>query len=182
MKTALIILADGFEEIEALSVIDILRRGHIQVTIAGLDKIDITSTHNITIKCDVQLDQVKENLFDAIILPGGEPGTTNLENSELVTANLEKHVQNNKYVCAICAAPRILDGLGFLNNKKATSFPGTKAQMKNCTYIEEKVVIDGQFITSRAPGTAMAFAYTILEKIFGKKILADQLRQAMLFN
>ena len=128
MSQALIILADGFEEIEAVSIIDILRRGKVDVTIATLSGNQATGAHNIITQGDIPLDTV-DRLYDVIILPGGEPGTTNLENSPLVSQLIKQHYEAGKWVAAICAAPRILDGLGLLNGKTATSYPSTKESM-----------------------------------------------------
>jgi protein deglycase len=176
----LIILANGFEEIEAIASIDILRRGKARVTIAGVGSININGSQGLKVTTDITVDEAVKNEYAVVILPGGEPGTTNLQNSALVKQILNKHYEANKYIAAICAAPRILNNLGFLNGVKATSYPGTKSLMNNCVYVEKAVVVDGQFITSRGPGTAMAFAYTIL-KVLNKSDLSDKLQKSMQF-
>ena len=163
MKKILIILAQGFEDIEAFSVIDILRRCECDVTIAGLNSKQITSAHSVTIQLDYDLTDCMRTLFDAIILPGGEPGTTHLEASKDVEKIVKNHFNNQKLVGAICAAPRILDNYGLLVDKQATSYPGVKDKMISCNYLEQPVVVDGNLITSRGPATAYLFAFEILK-------------------
>lgn len=178
MKNILIILADGFEEVEALVPIDVLRRVNYNVVIAGLDKKEITSTHNIKILCDDILDNQKENMFDCVILPGGMPGTLNLKNSELVKNIILKHHKENKLIGAICAAPSILEGLGLLKDKKATSYPSFLND-ENTNKLEDKVVKDENIITSRGAGTAFDFAYKILETLGGN---VSALKDTMMFK
>jgi len=179
MKKALIILANGFEEIEATAIIDILRRGQVQVTVAGLNQTLIIGAHQINIQADTTVEEIKNNEFDAVILPGGEPGTTNLQKDKEVAKILLNHAQNEKIVAAICAAPKILDQLGLLQNKNATSYPGNKGDMIRCNYKEDRVVKDGNILTSRGPGTSMEFAYALLEEL-GKEKEAAALKQGML--
>jgi 4-methyl-5(b-hydroxyethyl)-thiazole monophosphate biosynthesis len=181
MPSALVVLANGFEEIEATAIIDILRRGNIDVTLAGLDASDITGAHQLSVTTETTLSQALESAFDAIVLPGGEPGTTNLQNSELLKRALYDFAAANKVVAAICAAPRILDALGLLDGKRATSYPGTKPDMTRCTYSEDAVVVDGAIITSRGPGTAMAFAYALLEFLQSSET-SQELKEAMIFS
>ncbi len=181
MEKALIILADGFEEIEAVSVIDILRRANISVTIAALSSLHCTSARNMTVMTNCLLNDTLDTLYDILILPGGEPGTTRLENSPLVAIALQNHVHAKRWVAAICAAPRILNKAGYLEGKKATSFPETKIKMDRCIYSEELVVVDEPFITSRGAGTALHFAYTLVEKL-QSKAQADTLRKSMVFQ
>jgi protein deglycase len=178
---ALIILADGFEEIEAVSVIDILWRGGVTVTIAGLDRELVAGANSIVITADTVLSAVLDQDYDAVILPGGEPGTTNLQNSDLVLDIISRHFRQGWVVAAICAAPRIFAAMGILNGKKATSYPATKKAMVNCDYSEELVVVDGNVLTSRGPGTAMLFGYTILERL-GLTDMSIKLKQGMVFS
>lgn len=181
MPTALLILADGFEEIEAISVVDILRRGQIEVTVAGLNNNHVNAAHGVQIVADTTLDEVASSPFDVVILPGGEPGTTHLEQSTLVKDVLSAQNHAGKWIAAICAAPRILDGIGFLDGKQATSYPGTRPKMERCDYLETDVVIDGHIITSRGPGTAMAFAYTILS-VLTDEAVSEALKKGMVFT
>jgi len=179
MEKAIIVLADGFEEIEAISVIDILRRAHMDVTVAGLKATCVTSARNIKVNTDTCLSDCTA-LYDIVILPGGEPGTTNLENSPLIPTLLKKHADAKKWIAAICAAPRILNKEGYLKNKTATSHPGTKEKMTQCHYSEDAVVVDGTIITSRGPGTATQFAFTIIEKLQSKEA-AETIKKTMVF-
>lgn len=178
MKRILVILADGFEEVEALVPIDVLRRVNYQVVIAGLDKKEITSTHNIALLCDDILDNQKNGLFDCIILPGGMPGTLNLKNSETVRNIILKHHNQNKLIGAICAAPSILEELGLLKGKHATSYPSFLND-ENTIILEDRVVIDENIITSRGAGTAFDFAYKILETLGGN---AKELKNTMMYQ
>ena len=179
MATALIVIAEGFEEIEAVSVIDILRRGGIRLTVAGLTSTQVKGAHGLAITTDTLLESVKSDEFDALIIPGGEPGTTNLEKNDLVADLLKNQAESGRTVAAICAAPRILNGLGLLSGKRGTSYPSNADRMTDCTYVEDRVVVDSNIITSRGPGTAMEFGYAILESLKSKDI-SDRLKQAML--
>ena len=148
MPSACIILAEGFEEIEAVAAIDILRRAKITLTVAGLTP-TVTSARGLQIIADTTLSTISTQVFDAIILPGGEPGTSNLESHPLVAQMLHTHFTSNKLVAAICAAPRLLNDLGFLSQRKATSFPKTKPRMNNCLYSEDTVVVDKNTLSHR---------------------------------
>ena len=181
MATALMILANGFEEIEALSVVDILRRAHVQVEMAGLESKEVKGSHEICVKADVVLSEVLDRLYDVVILPGGEPGTTHLQNSPLVERILQNHRSEQKKIAAICAAPRILDQMGFLNGKQATSFPGTRPMMRNCLYQEAETVWDDPILTSRGPGTAMAFGFAIVEQLVSWQ-MAQDLKSSMVYS
>lgn len=181
METGVIILANGFEEIEAVAVIDILRRAEVNLTIAGLDSLSITSARNLKITTDITLSELQDSLFDIIILPGGEPGTTHLENSPLVTELLIKHAKANKLLAAICAAPRVLEKTGLLTNKKITCFPKTIEKMKTSLYQPNSVVIDDKIITSQGAGTSLEFAYAIVEKLKSKEC-AENLKKSMIYK
>ena len=181
MKTALIIVAPGFEEIEAISVIDILRRAKVDVTIAGLDTLTTTGSHDISIIADSLFIDVSSSLYDVLILPGGEPGTTHLENNSLVSDCIQHHIQNDKIVAAICASPRILDKLGYLTSKDATSHPSMKTRLTQCIYKEDRVVTTNQVITSRGPGTALEFALAILT-VLGLTKESQELKESMLIQ
>lgn len=181
METALIILADGFEEIEAVAVIDILRRADIKLTIAGLDTLTCTSARKLIVQADCTFESVQSTTFDAVILPGGEPGTTHLENSALLPIFLKTHFEKSKILAAICAAPRILEKHGFLTGKQATSFPSTKEKMKSCIYRTDPVVVDQTIITSRGAGTALEFAYTLVDTLKSKET-AQKLKETMVYR
>lgn len=168
MKKALVILTDGVEEIEAISVIDLLRRAEIDVTTSSISGEKVTGSHNITIQADTQIDDITDLDFDIIILPGG-PGTKNLRESENVIELVKKQNLKGKYVAAICAAPTVLKKAGILSGKSVTSYPSEEKQFADSKYFYKKVVIDGNIITSRAAGTALDFAIKIIEILDGKK-------------
>ena len=180
VKKAIIVLATGFEEIEAVTSIDILRRAGIEVTIAGLDSDNICGSHGINIIVDKKLDDIGAD-FDACILPGGMPGAMHLSHSKKLTELIKKMNSKGNLIAAICAAPAIvLAPIGVLNNKSATCYPGMQNEFKeNTLYKNEAVVVDGNIITSQCPGTAMDFAFAIVEKLAGKDSV-KKLRKAML--
>lgn len=180
MAKAAVILADGFEEIEAFSVIDILRRAKIETFIAGLKEGAVTSARGVKVTPDGLVDEVTADGFDAVILPGGQPGADNL-NADKRVGNLLLAFNNaGKLVCAICAAPYILAEKGLLKGRKATCFPAY-AEVLGESYIEEvKVVEDGNIITSRGPATAPDFAFKIVDRLAGKEV-TDSLRKSMLY-
>jgi 4-methyl-5(b-hydroxyethyl)-thiazole monophosphate biosynthesis len=179
-KNALIILAEGFEEIEAVTCIDLLRRAEVSLTVAGLRQTHVNGSHGITLIADKALAAVGAD-FDALILPGGMPGSANLAASEKVTALIKQMHAAGKLIAAICAAPAlVLAPCGVLNHKAATCFPGMEDNFGQTTRRQEDpVVIDGNIITSRGPGTAFLFALAIAEKLSGRQT-ADQLRRATL--
>ena len=158
-------LANGFEEIEALTVIDVLRRAAIQVDTIGVIGSVIESSHGVRVVVDKRLSQVNPDDYDAIILPGGKPGYLNLERSSHLMEMLKSFNNKNKLIGAICGAPLILAKHGFLDKKKATVYPGHE---KELSYPRaSKVVVDDNIITSQGPGTAMDFALKIVEKLSG---------------
>ncbi len=181
-KKALLILAQGFEEIEAIACIDILRRAGLQVTLAGLNDIRIEGSRGITIISDKRLDEVSNN-FDACILPGGMPGAKNLFESQKVISVLNKMNQEKKLIAAICASPAIiLAPLGIINNKTATCYPGMQNNFNSSTaYKKDKVIIDENIITSRGPGTALDFALKIVEYLEGKAI-SEKVKKDIIYD
>jgi 4-methyl-5(b-hydroxyethyl)-thiazole monophosphate biosynthesis len=181
MARVVVPLADGFEEIEAMSIIDILRRAGIETVIAGLHEGPITSARGVKVLPDTTIDTIKAEDFDMIVLPGGQPGTDNLNADERVKKLIQDFYNKGKLTGAICAAPYVLANAGVLEGKKATSYPTYKEKLGNVDYLEDIVVEDSNVLTSRGPGTAACFALKIVEKLAGKE-KADQLKQAMLFN
>ena len=156
-------LANGFEECEALAPLDVLRRGGVQVTTVGVGGEYITGAHNITIKADISdKDIILNDNLEAVILPGGMPGTTNLENNEIVKKAIIFADTNNKIVCAICAAPKILGNMGLLKGKNATCFPGFEVELKGAVLSSDFVVKDGNIITAKGAGVAFEFGFEIL--------------------
>lgn len=179
-KKVLIILAEGFEEIEAVTIIDVLRRAELDVTVAGVGAQKIKGAHAIEVSADVLLDQYHDTP-DAVILPGGMPGSENLGKSAKVNEIVKKIHAQKKLVGAICAAPAVALGpTGVLDGKKATCFPGFEKQLPASTkFSEDRVVLDGNVLTSRGPGTAFEFSLKVAELLSGKHT-AEQLKERML--
>ena len=164
-------LSDGFEEVEALAVVDVLRRGGVDVaTISMTGHETVTSVHNISIKADLLYEEADYEHCEMIVLPGGIPGTAGLRSHQGLRRQLKCFSKQGKYIAAICAAPTILGELNILNGRKATSYPGMEVQLLDALYSSASVVIDGNLITSRGPGTAFEFGLAILQVLKGKAI------------
>ncbi len=179
MKSICIPLANGFEEIEAVTLIDVLRRAGFSVTTCGLNSLQVRGAHNVTVAADTMIDEVFKDKWDLVVLPGGMPGATNLRDDARVGRLLEQTAKADGYVGAICAAPIALARYGFVQGRKATSYPGFGGQMPGATYCEDRVVCDGKVLTSRGPGTAMEFALAITELLAGSA-KAEELKKQML--
>jgi 4-methyl-5(b-hydroxyethyl)-thiazole monophosphate biosynthesis len=179
-KKALIILANGFEEIEAVTIIDILRRAQIEVTVAGLDAKTITASRGVILETDTKLEQIDDD-FTAYILPGGGQGADNLANSQAIKEIIQAANQKKKIIAAICASPAVvLAPWGILDNKQATCYPGMEGNFdKTTSYSSQKVVTDDNIITSQGPATALLFALEITRKIAGENI-AEEVKKAVL--
>lgn len=167
MKKIAVVLSPGFEEIEAVTVIDILRRAGIDVVTAGLNNGWITGSHNIAIMCDTEISKVFASDFDGIVLPGGQPGSDNMKNTPAVLALLQEFNNENKLVAAICAAPTVLLDAGIINNTRVTSYPAEKNRFSQSQYSEENVVVDRNIVTSRGVGTAIEFSLKLVEILAG---------------
>jgi 4-methyl-5(b-hydroxyethyl)-thiazole monophosphate biosynthesis len=176
-KTVCVPLAPGFEEIEAVTVIDVLRRAGVRVVVAGTEPGPIRGSHEITIVPDTTVDAVDAEALDMIALPGGMPGTTNLRDSAAVRALLARVAARGRYTTAICAAPIVLAAEGLLAGRRATSHPSVRAQIE-ARYEEVPVVEDGTVVTSRGAGTAMAFALHLVRLLVDDDT-AERLRTAM---
>jgi 4-methyl-5(b-hydroxyethyl)-thiazole monophosphate biosynthesis len=179
MKSVVVLLAPGFEEIEAITVIDVLRRAEIRVTVAGLQAGDITGSHEITVRPDRTLDEVHPEEFDMVVLPGGLPGTDHLRDDPRVTPFVREMERAGKYTCAICAAPTVLKAAGVTEGRSVTSHPIVEGDLKDLDYREDRVVVDGPVVTSRGAGTAMEFALELVRILVGAE-KADVLAQLML--
>ena len=170
MPKVLVPLAQGCEELEAVTVIDLLRRARFEVVSAGLDDQPVTASRGIRLVPDVTLDEALKQEFDMVVLPGGMPGAANLNNDPRIKPLLREMAAKGKYTAAICAAPMVLAEAGLLSGKRATSYPGfvDKMSLPDTTYCTDPVVRDGTVITSRGPGTAMDFALALIEILAGK--------------
>ena len=169
MKKVLVPLAPGFEEIETITVVDILRRAGARVTLAGTEKGPIEGSRGVNILPDALITEIQQETFDLIVLPGGQPGTTNLQKNENVKTLLQEMHGAGKNIAAICAAPLALQSAGILKEKQITSHPSVQNQLQNIQYSDDRVVVDGNIVTSRSPGTAMEFAFQLVEILFGKE-------------
>ena len=169
MASVLVPLAPGCEEIEAVTVVDILRRAGIEVTTAGLGDGPVRASRGTVLLPDVTLDQALTKDYDMVVLPGGMPGSEHLKNDSRVIALLQKMAAAGRYVAAICAAPMALHAAGIVEGKRATSFPGVLDKLPGThIYLKDAVVADGNIVTSRGPGTAMDFALALVEALAGK--------------
>jgi len=168
MPSVLVPLAQGCEEIEAITVIDILRRAGIAVVSAGLDTQPVRASRGTVLIPDTILETAIEQSYDMVVLPGGQPGSDNLKADPRILALLNSMAKQDKYIAAICAAPSILATAGLLDGRHATSFPGALDAFPRVNQQEKAVVEDGKFITSRGPGTAMDFALVLVERLVGK--------------
>ncbi len=172
-------LAEGFEEIEAVTSIDLLRRGEIEVTTVALAGNEVKGAHGIVIKADQKISAVQAADYDGIVLPGGMPGSVNLRDNQIVINLVSQLFEQNKLVAAICAAPIVLEKAGILRGKQATSYPNFDQEMPSCDYREERVVLDQNIITGRGPGVALEFSLAIVQYLSGEE-KAGQLKKALL--
>ncbi|MDR3247792.1 MAG: DJ-1/PfpI family protein [Treponema sp.] len=184
-KKAIILLATGFEEVEAVTPIDYLRRSGIEVTTAAIgDSRKVTGSHGISVEADTTLNVLAERSdWDAALIPGGMPGATNLAASKEVSALLSAMARSGKIVAAICASPAVvLAPLGLLAGKRFTCYPGMEKDLDPAAqWSADRVVIDGNLITSRGAGTAALFAFAVIEQLLGKAA-AEKISQAVLYE
>lgn len=169
MASVLIPLAPGFEDLEAVTLSDLLRRAGIEVVVAGLQRGLIQGSRGIRIEPDAFLDDVLDHDFDLIALPGGLPGAEHLRDDARIQTLLKNMATAGRYTAAICAAPMALAQAGLLDGKQATAYPGVLDQLKlsNTQNLNNAVVVDGKVVTSQGPGTAMDFALTLIELLLG---------------
>lgn len=179
MKKVCVLLADGFEEVEALTVSDIIRRANIVCDLVAIKDKNVTSSHGVIIEADKVFDDNMD--YDLVVLPGGMPGATNLRDDERVINLLKKQNEAGKLIGAICAAPIVLGKAGLTENRNITSYPGFEDELPKCNYIEEAVVVDKNIITSRGPATGMAFAYELLNQL-GYKQECEKIKAGMLYT
>jgi 4-methyl-5(b-hydroxyethyl)-thiazole monophosphate biosynthesis len=187
-KKVLVFLAQGFEEVEAVTPIDYLRRAGIELVLAaiGTDK-TVTGSHGIALKADTTIGELEKAgslapaQWDGVLVPGGLPGATNLAACKPAGAFYQAMAAAGKITAAICASPAVfLAPLGLLEGKRYTCYPGAESQVQGGTWLEDRVVIDGSLITSRAPGTAAEFALTLIDKLAGPDAAAKIAAAALL--
>lgn len=176
-----VMLADGFEEIEALSVVDVLRRGEVETVMVSIksDKI-ILSSHNIPVLADITIEELKIIPEDMIVIPGGKKGVHKLSESKALQDLLIKHQEQKGLLAAICAGPTIPGKMGFYKGIKATCYPGCEDDLEGAIILEDDVVVDKNFITSRGPATSLAFAFTLLSLVKGEEV-SKKTQKGMLF-
>lgn len=177
MARALVLLANGFEEIEAVTIVDVLRRAGIQVTLASLEEGPVCGSHDIAVNPDTSLERVDAGEYDALVLPGGMPGAKYLASDARVLDLVRAFVAQRKLTAAICAGPTVLLAAGVLSGVRATGYPGFA--LPGSLYSEDRVVEDGPILTSRGPGTAMDFALALVKRLVGPEI-AEQHRTRLL--
>ncbi len=179
MPRVVIILADGFEEVEAVAIVDVLRRAEIDTVLAGLRDGPVISARKVKIIPDTVIDRVEAEDFDMIVLPGGQPGTDNLNADPRVGELVRSFARQGKLTGAICAAPCVLAQAGVIQGKRVTSYPSYKDKLGSAVYEERAVVSDGNVMTSRGPGTALSFGLAIVERLVNKE-KAHKIKEAML--
>lgn len=176
-----VFLANGFEECEALAPIDILRRAGLEVMTVGVNDKTAYGSHNIPVVCDITIDEATFDDLEAIILPGGMPGTINLENNQTVQDFIDYSNQNGLLIGAICAAPSILGHKGLLNDKKATCYPGFEKELIGAAVSSRQVVRDENIITAKGAGAAFEFGFELLSYLEDEDE-AEKLKKQMMFN
>lgn len=182
MSKVYIFMADGFEEIEGLTVVDMMRRENIDIFMVSLnDKPQVTGSHNITVKTDGTMADVDDDAASMFVLPGGMPGTNHLAANKRLGEILKKAASDDKYVAAICAAPSVLGGLGLLNGKDATCYPGFENRLTGARCKTDRVVVDGHTITSRGMGTAIEFAAQLIALLKDEET-AKALKASIMFD
>ncbi len=179
MQTVLVPLAPGFEEIEATTVIDVLRRADLDVTVAGLESGTVEGSHGLRFEPDTTLDQVDPASVAMLVLPGGLPGAHNLRDDPRVIALVQELAGSERHLAAICAAPIVLGRAGVLEGHAATCYPGFEDQLGGAEAREERVVRSGRVLTSRGVGTALPFALALVAELAGPE-RASELQRAML--
>ncbi|MCT4589694.1 MAG: DJ-1/PfpI family protein [Carboxylicivirga sp.] len=180
MKNVAILLAEGFEEVEALTPVDVLRRANVNVTTVSItDKKEVCGSHNITVLADQVFDEVNFENLDAIILPGGMPGTNNLNSHPKLKDHLLEFANDQKLIGAICAAPLILGELNLLKKKQAVCYPGFENHLNEAVISKEATVQDGNIITGNSIGAAMRFSLQLVNELCGTDV-AEELARKML--
>ena len=173
-----VFLANGFEEVEALTPVDVLRRGGVDVKTVGIGGKTVTGSHHIPVTADLSEDEVDFAALSGVVLPGGMPGTKNLDASETVKAALDVAADKGALVAAICAAPSVLGHNGLLKGKRATCFPGFESELTGATLCDDLAVTDGNVVTGKGAGAALPFALALLAYLKGADV-ADAVKSAL---
>lgn len=175
-----VFLAKGFEEIEALTVVDFLRRAELEVYTVGIGGKIISGSHNIPVFCDLDESEASaSDELEAVVLPGGMPGTLNLEANSTVQKLIDFCAENDRYICAICAAPSVLGHKGLLKGKKATCFPGFESELEGAEVQNAFVCTDGKIITAKGMGSAISFSQEIASNLLKDKTKADKIKNSL---
>ena len=181
-KKVLVPIADGSEEIETACIVDVLRRAEADVTVASVNSLQITASRGMKLVADQLISECVQNTYDLIVLPGGMPGAEHLRDSKELVEMLKRQQNDGRLYAAICASPAVvLHHHGLLAQRKATAYPGFAEQFENTEAIDSRVVVDGNCITSRSPGTAMEFALKLVELLYGEQ-KAREIAQSMLVD
>ena len=182
MKTVYVFLADGFEEVEALTPVDVLRRAGMKViTVSVMEELVVQGAHGVPVVADAMFADIDPEAADMLLLPGGMPGATNLDAHDGLSELILNFAAPEKPLAAICAAPLVYGKRGLLKGRKATCYPGFEGYLEGAEYTAALVEQDGNFITAKGPGAAMAFAFAIVEKFCGvEKVL--ELKQGMMIE
>ncbi len=181
MRNISVFLADGFEEIEGLTVVDLLRRAGVDVTTVSITgEYLIHGAHGIDVQADKLFEEVNYGNQDMLVLPGGMPGTLNLGTHQGLEQLLRQFYMEKKYIAAICAAPSVFGRYGFLNGRRATSYPGFEEQLEGAICVKDAVVVDEHVITSRGMGTAIPFSLSLIELLVGSE-KADEIGKSIIF-
>ena len=179
---ALVFLATGFEEVEAVGTIDMLRRGNIETITASITgNKTVTGVHNIQVIADELFENVDYSDYDALVLPGGGPGSEMLNKHEGVRKAIVEHNEKNKLIAAICASPRVLGSLGLLKGKKAVCYPGIEPELTGAILLETEVFSDGNIITGRGPALVFYFGLAILYQLYGGPEVGYSVSDELLF-
>ncbi len=182
MKQAVMLFARGYEEVEALMTVDLLRRGGVDVKMASItDEMTVCGSHEIRVQMDTKLADVDVDQMDAVIIPGGKEGTDRLGEDASVCQVLKGAFQAGKVVAAICAAPSVLGACGILEGKRATCYPGFEGKLTGAEFVDEMAVVDGNVVTSRGLGTSMEFGFALLEVLVSKE-MAEKVRGEIVFK
>ncbi|WP_334195971.1 DJ-1 family glyoxalase III [Muricomes intestini] len=181
MKKASVFLADGFEEVEGLTAVDLLRRAGVEVsTISITGRQDIHGAHDIIVKADALFEGRDFSDVDMLVLPGGMPGTLHLQEHTGLQKLLEEQYAKEKYIGAICAAPSVLGSLSFLQGRRACSYPSVEEKLTGAEVVQDSVVADGNIVTSRGVGTAIPFALELISILCGRE-RAEEIKRSIVF-